>query len=171
MTEGGHEIVVNLKARTCACKKWQLTGIPCHHACACIFFQKQQPQDYLHHYYERQRFIDLYSNLLEPINGEEFWEATNQQPILPPPVRVAPGTPKIKRDKNNDVVESRTDNPTVLKRVGTTLACKYCKESGHNSRSCKSKVKILVSLFSSSCCLCVLPDACSVICDVLFTEN
>ena len=93
MSEGGHEIVVDLKNRNCACKRWQLTGIPCHHACACIFFQKHNPQDYIHPYYERQRFIDLYSNLLEPINGEEFWEATNQQQILPPLVRVAPGRP------------------------------------------------------------------------------
>ena len=39
MTEGGHEIVVDLDAKTCACRKYDLTGIPCFHACACIHWR------------------------------------------------------------------------------------------------------------------------------------
>lgn len=140
MTVGGHEIVVDLNNRTCACRRWQLTGIPCHHAVSCIYFQKQNPEDYIHACYEREKFIGLYSNLLEPVNGEEFWEATNQQSILPPVIKVAPGRPKKKRDRKNDVVETRENDPTMLKRKGTTLSCAWCKEYGHNVRSCKTKV-------------------------------
>ena len=43
MTEEGHQIVVDLKKHICACNKWQLTGIPCFHVCACIFFSKRKP--------------------------------------------------------------------------------------------------------------------------------
>lgn len=98
MTEGGHQIVVNLKEKVCAGRKWQLTGIPCFHACACIFFQKQSPHVYMHECYKRERFLQVYNHLLDPINSEEFWEETLETPPLPPKVRVAPGRPKKKRD-------------------------------------------------------------------------
>ena len=33
---GGGKYVVNLKEKTCACREWQLRGIPCLHAVAAI---------------------------------------------------------------------------------------------------------------------------------------
>lgn len=41
MTDGGHEIVCDLKNQTCACIKWQLTGIPYFQDCSCKCFQKK----------------------------------------------------------------------------------------------------------------------------------
>lgn len=78
-------------------QKVQLSGIPCYHAVACIYFKLDNPENYIHECYERKRFIQLYSHLLEPINGEEFWQETNQDVILPPVIKKAPGRPKKKR--------------------------------------------------------------------------
>ena len=36
MSERGHDIVVDFDTKTCACKKYELSGLPCYHACACI---------------------------------------------------------------------------------------------------------------------------------------
>lgn len=149
MTEGGHQIVVNLKERTCACRKWQLTGIPCFHACSCIFFQKQSPLDYMHECYKTSRFKQVYSHLLEPINGEEFWEDTLETPLLPPKVRVAPGRPKKKRDKKSDVPQTRENDPHMLKRTGTSLQCSHCREWGHNQRSCKIRVIVILPVIQN----------------------
>lgn len=140
MTEGGHEIVCDLKNHTCACRKWQLTGIPCFHAIACIYFQKKNPLDYLHECYKKEWYLRVYSHILEPISGEEFWEEPQVTPILPPTVKVAPGRPKKKRDKKNDGVQPRDADPTRLKRVSTKGKCKGCGQEGHNIRTCKSKV-------------------------------
>ncbi|XP_074323023.1 uncharacterized protein LOC141659972 [Apium graveolens] len=74
MMEGGHEIVVDLGQKICACRKWQLTGIPCYHACVCIFFQKQSPLDYMHECYKKKTYMEVYNHVLEPVNGEQFWE-------------------------------------------------------------------------------------------------
>ena len=145
ITDGGHELVCDLKNRNCACRKWQLTGIPCFHACSCIFFQKQNPLDYMHECHKKEWYLRVYIHLLEPINGEEFWEETRATPIAPPKQRVAPGRPKKNRDKRTDVVQARKSDPTMLKRSGTSLRCTWCKEWEHNTRTCPSKVSKLHS--------------------------
>ncbi|CAL2231134.1 unnamed protein product [Prunus armeniaca] len=33
----GEEYVVDLKAKTCSCRRWDLCGIPCSHVISCIF--------------------------------------------------------------------------------------------------------------------------------------
>ncbi|KAK7267320.1 hypothetical protein RIF29_19989 [Crotalaria pallida] len=37
---------VDIAARTCTCRFWQLTGMPCHHAVAAIAFMNQRPGDH-----------------------------------------------------------------------------------------------------------------------------
>lgn len=161
MSAGGHKIIVNLDERTCACRKWQLTGIPCFHACACIFFKKQSSLDYMHECHRRENCLKVYSHILDPINGEAYWDETEAEPPLPPLRRKAPGRPKKNKDKTKDVmVESKKSDPTRLKRKGTSVQCSYCSEWGHNTRSCKTRVchfccilpfclrmKIYISLF------------------------
>ncbi|XP_021767683.1 uncharacterized protein LOC110732078 [Chenopodium quinoa] len=42
------QLVVNLEARTCTCRKWDMLGIPCCHAVACIFFLHKEAEDFVH---------------------------------------------------------------------------------------------------------------------------
>lgn len=127
MTEGGHQIVLDLNTHTCAYKKWQVTGIPCFHACSYIFFLKQSPLDYMHECHKKEWYLRVYSHIVEPLNGEEFCDKTHETPIFPPKPRVAPGRPKKKIDKRSDVVPTRENNPNMLKRSGTSLRCTWCK--------------------------------------------
>jgi hypothetical protein len=46
--------VVNLEHKTCACRKWDLTGIPCCHAISCIWHNEVQPEEYVSYFY---RFV------------------------------------------------------------------------------------------------------------------
>ena len=115
--------------------------MPCFHAVACIFFQKLDPVDFIHECHKKDIYLEVYSHLLEPINGEEQWDVTEQESPLPPVKKIAPGRPKKNRDKRNDVVEARADNPTMLKRKGTSLQCSICKQWGHNMRNCQTKVR------------------------------
>jgi len=36
VTEGKTMFIVNLEERTCDCKHWQISGIPCKHSIRCI---------------------------------------------------------------------------------------------------------------------------------------
>lgn len=84
MSEGGYQMVVDLDAKKCACKKWELSGIPCYHACACIAWSKRNYEDFFHQCYSKDTFIACYSHTLEPICGEEEWVRTDYPRPQPP---------------------------------------------------------------------------------------
>lgn len=150
MSVGGHEVVVDMKQRTCACRKWQLTGIPCFHAVACIYFQKLDPMDFVHECYTKENYLKVYSHILEPISGEPYWESIEQEPPLPPLKRIAPGRPKKNRNKKNDGIQTRANDSTMLKRQGTSLKCSHCGQWEHNVRTCPSKVVLHLYLIHMS---------------------
>ena len=56
MTDGGHEIVVDLESKTYACRKYELTGLPCYHACACIKWKNLNIVDYIYKTYGKDMF-------------------------------------------------------------------------------------------------------------------
>ncbi|XP_063940263.1 uncharacterized protein LOC108200876 [Daucus carota subsp. sativus] len=56
-SDGGHELVVNLLKRTCACRKWDLTGLPCYHACACIALRNEPWENYIHDCYKKETYL------------------------------------------------------------------------------------------------------------------
>lgn len=38
-----YQHIVDIKARTCDCRRWQLTGIPCSHAISCLRHERIAP--------------------------------------------------------------------------------------------------------------------------------
>lgn len=136
MTSGGHEIVVDLEAKTCACRKYDLTGLPCYHACACIHWKNLNLNDYIHKAYTKDMYLACYQHTLEPITSEQYWEKTGIPGPLAPLIKVQPGRPKKKRSQKNDI----PDDATKLRRKGVIIVCNYCKERGHNARTCLAKV-------------------------------
>nr|XP_027193470.1 uncharacterized protein LOC113788095 [Cicer arietinum] len=135
VTNGVDTYTVNLHTKTCACRKWDLTGIPCCHALVCIWHNKADPESYVSPYYRKTNFLTCYSYIIMPSNGPKLWHASNGDPINPPIMRRAPGRPKKKRNKSND--ESKGSNK--LPRQFATVKCKNCGKLGHNTRTCKGK--------------------------------
>ena len=39
--------VVRLDQRTCACRRWELSGVPCSHAIACMWQARTTPESYV----------------------------------------------------------------------------------------------------------------------------
>lgn len=137
MTAGGYEMVVDLEAQKCACKKWEVSGIPCYHACACIAWSKKSFEPFIHMSYSKDMFLECYSNIVEPICGETEWEETGFPQPLPPEIKVQPGRPKKKRNKATDVIDP---NAIKMKRRNTKIKCNYCTEISHNIRTCPARV-------------------------------
>ncbi|XP_073225566.1 uncharacterized protein [Cicer arietinum] len=137
VTNSVHTYTVNLHTKTCACRKWDLTGIPCCHALVCIWHNKADPESsgsvqlmfllvqlwYFALYYSASSILVL---IIMPSNGD---------PINPPIMRRAPGRPKKNRNKSND--ESKCSNK--LPRQFATVKCKNCGKLGHNMRTCKGR--------------------------------
>ncbi|XP_063941448.1 uncharacterized protein LOC135149622 [Daucus carota subsp. sativus] len=133
--DGGHELVVDLARKSCTCRKWELTGIPCYHACACISLKNEPWEMHIDSCYTKDMYLKLYSNTLEPIVGPEFWHQTSEPRPLPPNVRIAVGRPKKNKSTRNDIPQ----DPEKLSKVGTIINCTYCKAQGHNARTCAAK--------------------------------
>ncbi|KAH1130372.1 hypothetical protein J1N35_001750 [Gossypium stocksii] len=133
----GSQHVVDLVEKSCSCRNWDLTGIPCMHALAVIHHKDEFPETYLQTCYTKQTQLQIYSNFVSPVRGPKQWTSlSNMLPILPPPLRRPPGRPTKVRRKELD--EGQTTNR--LSKRGVEMRCSKCKRIGHNKRSCKGEV-------------------------------
>ena len=71
-----------------------------------------------------------------PMNELDMWEDTGFEPVGPPRKQRPPGRPKKRRKRDAD--EQRTQSSKLRRRL--VMKCQYCKEIGHNKRTCKGKV-------------------------------
>ncbi|CAI9301786.1 unnamed protein product [Lactuca saligna] len=100
---------VDLDKRTCGCRSWQLTGIPCVHAISVILCLNGNTEEYVAIWYTTQMFGSCYRYNVKPINGRKMWPAKDMNTILPPKRRTMPGRPKINRRK---CISERSDRHT-----------------------------------------------------------
>ncbi|KAG5133949.1 hypothetical protein JHK82_025137 [Glycine max] len=125
---------VNLDEKSCSCRFWQLTGIPCRHAVATMFDRRLLPSDFVHPYCHVNTYTNCYALIVEPINGEDMWQQIGLPTVLPPKVRVLIGRPKKARRREND----EAPKPHKLKRTNTSLRCDMCGTFRHNKRECQN---------------------------------
>ncbi|KAK4397033.1 hypothetical protein Sango_1539900 [Sesamum angolense] len=135
----GNQYSVDLEMRTCTCRIWQLSGIPCKHACSAIFNQNLQPEDMVHPYYNVDTYKQVYEHAILPISGQTLWNETGLVPPLPPNFGRGPGRPAGARNREPDEPNVKTTKksckkPIKLKRQKVKHHCKICGEEGHNAK-------------------------------------
>ncbi|KAK9047963.1 hypothetical protein SSX86_033075 [Deinandra increscens subsp. villosa] len=143
----GNQYVVNMRTRTCACRKWEITGIPCRHAVAVIWSMKiysenlGSPEAFVNPVYTMDRWKEVYTHKVYPLNGMSMWSKSQVPTIIAPPDYHKPiGRPKKARKRSGVELEEET-------RAGgsngvKTTTCGKCKKKGHNKRSCKGQEQI-----------------------------
>ncbi|XP_050216210.1 uncharacterized protein LOC126667282 [Mercurialis annua] len=146
----GGQFVVNLDERTCTCRRWDLTGIPCVHACPCIYENNEVPENYVDDCYTKATYQKVYSYVINPLNGADMWE-TDPNPfhiIVPPsPVQTKKrGRKSTVRRKEAEELEQQHEQTVQeahakrakLGRKGLQkVKCSECNRFGHNKRTCK----------------------------------
>nr|GEV64683.1 hypothetical protein [Tanacetum cinerariifolium] len=116
--KGSHpeQYVVNLTQKTCSCRKWEISGIPCKHAIAAIHdmtdnsFDVGIPEDWVHESYKLQTWMNDYSYKI--------------------------GRPPKKRKKSKGEIAMVKGNK--LTRQCKIVTCSLCQAARHNKRSCSS---------------------------------
>jgi len=90
--------VVNLENETCACRSWQMNGIPCIHAAKVILGVGRKLSEFVAPCYTTSNWRETYSFGFRPVNGMIEWPRTNRLGVIPPPNRNG----KPGRSKNHD---------------------------------------------------------------------
>uniref|UniRef100_A0A0D2ZZI7 SWIM-type domain-containing protein n=1 Tax=Brassica oleracea var. oleracea TaxID=109376 RepID=A0A0D2ZZI7_BRAOL len=79
--------VVNLENETCACRSWQMNGIPCIHAAKVILGVRRKLSEFVALCYTTSKWRETYSFGIRPVNGMIEWRRTNRLGVIPPPNR------------------------------------------------------------------------------------
>uniref|UniRef100_A0ACD5V2X7 Uncharacterized protein n=1 Tax=Avena sativa TaxID=4498 RepID=A0ACD5V2X7_AVESA len=124
---------VDMKSRTCDCRRWQLTGIPCHHAIACCRTANINPESLVHSCYTVDTYNKAYGFNLAPLIGRVFWKKTGGVVVHPPLFTKVMGRPKKNRRKApEEIIKKGVKNFT---KAGVTIHCSVCGRSDHNKRT------------------------------------
>ncbi|XP_033132814.1 uncharacterized protein LOC117127247 isoform X3 [Brassica rapa] len=110
--------VVNLENETCACRSWQMNGIPCIHAAKVILGVGRKLSEFVAPFYTTSKWRETYSFGIRPVNGMIEWPRTNRLGVIPPPNRNGkPGRPKNhdrKKGTNETVSTTKLSHYLVL---------------------------------------------------------
>jgi hypothetical protein len=132
---------VNMSLKTCDCNRWQLTGIPCHHAIACCSLDRMTPENLVHPCYTVEAYNRAYGFNLAPLRGRIFWPKVNAPSVLPPLFTKVMGRPKKNRRKAPE--EKLVKGKIVFTKAGGKIHCSICGRPGHNK---KGHMKFMQSL-------------------------
>ncbi|GJU41017.1 mutator type transposase [Tanacetum coccineum] len=131
------QYVVNLSPKTCSCRKWEISGIPCKHVIAAIHDMADNdndvgiPEDWVHDSYKLATWKAIYSHKVNPVNGRELWSKFDcPTTLLPPKIHPQIGRPPKKRKKSKGEIvmvkgnkltrQGGTSNATGTKRKTTS---------------------------------------------------
>lgn len=130
-----HRFTVKLEDRTCSCRYWQLSGLPCAHAIACIYFHTSCLDDYIAKCYHVEEFRKTYEHCLQLVEGMPAWPISNRpRPVAPGHIAM-PGRKKKSRTREPE----EKPGSSRVSRAGTTIRCGRCKQYGHNKSSCAKR--------------------------------
>ncbi|KAK1355102.1 hypothetical protein POM88_048358 [Heracleum sosnowskyi] len=132
---GDRKNVVDLSARSCTCKRFQVDQIPCAHAIAVIQKSNLDPYDYCSPYYQKETMVAAYKENVYPVGNKESWEIPETVKALivcPPEGRIRVGRPKKRLCKAYWERNAKTLKP---------IKCSKCNGIGHNMRTCRNPMK------------------------------
>lgn len=89
--------------------------------------------DYVPSIYKKEAYVDCYSSMIYPANGQNLWMKTEYTDLQPPAIKKQPGRPKKKR--RLDASELLKEEGQ-MKRASYGIKCSRCKQSGHNKSRC-----------------------------------
>lgn len=158
-TKWNEQFVVDLRDRTCSCRRWMLTGIPCNHAIAAIETACETVDEFVDTCYSKESFQKVYEPIIYPVEGPDLWPKTTKPDVVPPEIIKLPGRPKGARKKSSEErreINNKKANTTKVKicelshgvqkmsRSGmmSDYTCRKCGEKGHNKRKCPQLIPL-----------------------------
>nr|XP_027067869.1 uncharacterized protein LOC113693526 [Coffea arabica] len=127
--------IVKLIERTCACRAFQLTGIPCKHAALGATYRREKLKGYCDAAFSNDQYLKTYAFMINPILHMNRWppmEDVTLAVVLPPPLRRRAGRPRRNRRRAPDEGASASQHKRSI-----SFRCSKCGAFGHNRRTCQ----------------------------------
>ncbi|XP_022759756.1 uncharacterized protein LOC111306111 [Durio zibethinus] len=132
--------VVDIRTRSCYCRGWELSGLPCAHAVAALLSCRQNVYRFTESCFTVASYRKAYSNKIHPVPDKALWkEMCEQFPnegdkeveviIKPPKPLQKPGKPRKRR--------ARAENVGRAKRM---VHCSRCNQTGHFRTTCTAPI-------------------------------
>ncbi|ODQ74884.1 hypothetical protein LIPSTDRAFT_232391 [Lipomyces starkeyi NRRL Y-11557] len=102
-TPGGESFPVYLNSRSCPCRRWTYTGVPCAHAVAAISFAGGDYVDFVDDYLKVDAFERTCARGIHAMSTVIVTEDDDLPHVGPPNTRRPPGRPHKKRVRTEDV--------------------------------------------------------------------
>jgi hypothetical protein len=128
---------VNMVSRTCSCRKWQMTGLPCNHAVSAIHKSRMHPEDFVSEFLKKSMYMKSYNPVFYPMPAQHGWTKTDTVDIMPPAFKDhLKGRRQEKRRKGKFEVPKPRDTSRMA-----TITCSNCSVQGHKYTSCSQPLK------------------------------
>ncbi|KAL4376917.1 hypothetical protein GQ457_02G003670 [Hibiscus cannabinus] len=131
--------VVDIRTRSCYCRGWELSGLPCAHAVAALLSCRQNMRKFTESCFTVASYRKAYSQTIHPVPDKALWkEMPEQFPnghndaefiIKPPKLLEQPVRPKKRR--------ARTESLGRAKRM---VHCSRCNQTGHFRTTCTAPI-------------------------------
>lgn len=135
--ERDSQYIVDLNAKQCDCRRWNLTGIPCNHAVSCFRHERLAPEDMVHSCYSIERYTRAYGHNIMPCRDHKSWQKMNGVEVKPPVYEKKVGRPRKCRRKQPHEVQGKLG--ARMSKHGVIMHCRHCGSSTHNVRGCDLK--------------------------------
>jgi hypothetical protein len=133
MARGGssYRFVVNLKERTCSCRAWDVSGIPCKHAIAYITsIPGEKIEDHVDNYYSVQSFRAAYEGTIPSIPDKSMWPKKEHGFFLYRPLLKSTAG-RRRQNRYKGAAEGSS------KGAKGRHQCPICQQYGHHWYTCK----------------------------------
>jgi len=141
VSHGLQGFVVNLVLRTCTCRGWDLTGIPCRHALAVMREERLKVEDYVDDFYSLEKYKKAYAETINPINGQNMWVKTSGDQIHAPSFKDTQKNLALKRRlEEGEKRDKQARSYGKVSTKGHKKTCSQCKQVGHTKRACNFAV-------------------------------
>lgn len=95
---------LNMEAQSCSCGLWQISGIPCAHACKGIQLIMGNVEEYVDNMMSVQNFCSMYAPGMMPFPEKHAWKWATCNKLLPPMIE---SVNTLSMNGNNESASSR----------------------------------------------------------------
>jgi hypothetical protein len=133
MGGSGIKFVVKLHEKTCSCREWQVSSIPCVDAVSFITSLDNEPlENYVDLFYSVEKFQATYAQLIPALDDKSQWPKSNHGFFTHPPLlKSVVGRRQVQRFRSCTEGKNRTT------RKKGQHQCPICKGYGHHWHNCK----------------------------------